>query len=154
MASQLFRISLACFLVQIAFGALAPVASAGAPNPTVLPDTQENRRAAAQRYVDVTAPMERMHELLHHSIATSVPEARRAEVYQWLRNQIRFEVLIQAMTDALVKHLTAGEIDALARFYATPDGQAIMKKHTAWNLDVMEAFRAELVRINQEASRR
>ena len=73
-----------------------------------------------------------------------MPEERREEFKKALVKVVKAERLENITLEALVKHFTVKEIDALAAFYGSPEGRSITKKFGAYLADVMPAIQEEL----------
>ena len=107
------------------------------------PDTPANRAAAAQRYLKAVPPMELVADTVDR-VASQVPEDRREEFNQALAKVVKSERIEKLTRDALVKHFTVREINALTAFYGSPEGRSITKKFGAYLADVMPAMQEEL----------
>jgi hypothetical protein len=57
------------------------------------------------------------------------------------------------MLDVMTKHFTAPELDALARFYGSREGQSIMKKFGPYMADVLPFIREEVGQIAEKSKR-
>lgn len=118
-----------------------------------LADSIENRRAAAQRYMS-TSPLEDIFEETIPKIALQMPPSEQDQFIRLMRLTIRIDQLKPAMRDALVRHFTVRELDALAAFYGSREGKSIMRKMGDYMGTVMPLIQAELIRAAQEVSRR
>ena len=116
-----------------------------APAQTV-PDTPANRLAAAKRYLKAVPPMEMVWETLSQ-LANQIPEERREEFKKALTQVVTSERIEKITLDAITKHFTVREIDALSAFYGSPEGRSITKKFTAYMADVMPAIQKELADV-------
>ena len=116
-----------------------------APAQTV-PDTPANRLAAAKRYLKAVPPMEMVGETLSQ-LANQIPEERREEFKKALTQVVTSERIEKITLDAITKHFTVREIDALSAFYGSPEGRSITKKFTAYMADVMPAIQKELADV-------
>ena len=108
-------------------------------------DTPANRLAAAKRYLKAVPPMELVGESLNQ-LAGQIPEERREEVKKTLTEVITSERIEKITLEAITKHFTVKEINALAAFYGSPEGRSISKKFTAYMADVMPAIQQELAK--------
>jgi hypothetical protein len=106
-------------------------------------DTPANRLAAAQRYLKAVPPMEIVGETLEQ-LASQIPEERREEFKEALSQVVRSERIEKITLEAITKHFTVKEINALAAFYGSPEGRSITKKFSAYMADVMPAIQQEL----------
>ena len=107
------------------------------------PDTPANRMAAARRYLKAVPPAELVGDTVER-VASELPADRREEFKQALAKVVKAERIEKVTLDALVKHFTVKEIDALAAFYGSPEGRSISKKFGAYLADVMPAIQEEL----------
>ncbi len=118
--------------------------------PSRAADTPENRRLAAERYLAI-APRDEMIAELVRQMAEGVPSRERTEFVRQLKPLVKPEYVNRVTADALVKHFTVREINALAAFYGSPEGKAIMKKFGSYTADVMAALQPEMTRLADEA---
>lgn len=77
-------------------------------------------------------------------LAAQLPEERREEFKKTLAEVISSEKIEKITLDAIVKHFTVKEINALTAFYGSPEGRSISRKFTAYMADVMPAIQQEL----------
>ena len=134
MKRSILLLSVACLLAGVgaAFGQTAAVA-----------DTPANRLAAAKRYLLAVPPAEMVGETLERA-ATQVPELHREE-FKKAMQKVASSERIEALTlQAVTKHFTVKEINALATFYSSPEGRSIGKKFPEYMADVMPSIQAEL----------
>jgi uncharacterized protein len=108
-----------------------------------LPDTPANRLAAAQRYLKAVPPADMVGSTIDQ-VAQQVPEERREDFKRALAKVVSSERIEKITLDAVVKHFTVREIDALTAFYGSPEGKSITKKFGAYIADVMPALQEEL----------
>ncbi len=113
-----------------------------APAQTVA-DTPANRLAAARRYLKAVPPMEMVTETMNQ-LSAQLPEESREEFKQALTKVLASERIEKITLDAIVKHFTVKEIDALTAFYGSPEGRSITKKFSAYMADVMPVIQQEL----------
>lgn len=114
-----------------------------------LPDTKENRTAAAKRYLKAVPP----DEMLAHTIdlvAAQLPPERQEEFKAALRKVLKSERLEELTLNAVVKHFTVQEINALSAFYSSREGRSITRKFGAYMSDVMPALQDELEQAMEE----
>jgi hypothetical protein len=109
----------------------------------ILPDTPANRRIAAQRYLKAVPATDLVTETVDR-VASELPVDRREEFKQALAKVVKAERIEKITQDALVKHFTVKEINALAAFYGSAEGRSITKKFGAYLADVMPAIQEEL----------
>ena len=115
------------------------------------PDTPENRRKEAQRYLQVTPPKELFADVAD-KMAVNVPPEQRQKFKETLTSSLDVDALTKAMTDAMVKHFTTEELKALADFYGSPVGKSAMKKFGSYMADVMPALQAEIMKAQTKAN--
>jgi len=80
-------------------------------------------------------------------LADQIPEERREEFKKALSQVVTSERIEKTTLDAITKHFTVKEINALAAFYGSPEGRSIAKKFTAYMADVMPAIQQELMDV-------
>ncbi|HSW51410.1 MAG TPA: DUF2059 domain-containing protein [Bryobacteraceae bacterium] len=112
-------------------------------HPQAAPDTPAARLAAAQRYLKAVPPMEMVGDSLNQ-LAGQIPEERREDFKKTLAEVVTSEKIEKITLDAIVKHFTVREINALAAFYGSPEGRSISRKFTAYMADVMPAIQHQL----------
>lgn len=106
-------------------------------------DTPANRLEAARRYLKAVPPLELVKETVDQ-LAEKVPEDRREEFRKVLAQMVHSEHIEKITLEAIVKHFTVREINALAAFYGSPEGRSISRKFNAYMADVMPAIQQEL----------
>jgi hypothetical protein len=111
--------------------------------PRAVADPPANRLEAARRYLKAVPPLELVKETVDQ-LAQKVPEDRREEFRKVLAQMVHSEHIEKITLDAIVKHFTVKEINALAAFYGSPEGRSISKKFNAYMADVMPAIQQEL----------
>jgi len=119
------------------------------PQNTNAPDTPATRMAAAKRYLAAVPVGDTVTDTVNR-VAGEVPEERRAAFKKALVKVVSAERLEQITLEALVKHFTAREIDALTAFYGSPEGRSITRKFGAYLADVMPAIQEELGKAIEE----
>lgn len=118
-----------------------------------LADTPENRRAAAERYFATVPPEDLLNDSIRQ-ISLQVQEPKREEFVRTMQELMRPAEIRRIAFDAMVKHFTAGELDALARFFGSPEGQAFVKKYKLFVAEIQPFMQAELTRIVRELQAR
>ena len=114
-----------------------------------IPDTQANRRAAAVLYLQAV-PLKRVVDDMVVEIAAQLPEDQRDEFVDIMTNTIQWDVVEKATLASMVRHFTVQELNALADFQGSPEGQSVMKKFGAYMADAMPVLQQELVRALQQ----
>ena len=106
-------------------------------------DTPANRLAAAKRYLQAVPPAEMVADTVDR-VAAQLPEERRKEFKKALSKVVSSERIEALTLQAVTKHFTVKEINALAAFYGSPEGRSITKKFGDYMADVMPAIQEEL----------
>jgi hypothetical protein len=106
-------------------------------------DTADKRAQAADRYLHVV-PMQKMLDDMFSEMSKQMPPEQRDEIVAKLRAGIRVDMLERIAKDAMIKVFTAEELNALADFYASPNGASAMKKFGAYMSLIMPALQSEL----------
>ena len=114
-------------------------------SPTPTADTPENRREAAERYLSVVPPVELFKDV-GEKVAETLPEAARPAFVRAMTKELDVAKLSTAMLNSMVARFTVAEIDALAKFYGSPEGKSVMKKLGLYMADVMPVIEAETIR--------
>jgi hypothetical protein len=99
-------------------------------------DTPDNRAMEAARYLVVVQPKQMMGDLVNR-IAQSIPAEKRAGFVSFMNEAIDINKLQTAMTAAMVKTFTAGELKALADFYGSPEGKSALQKMPEYSADML-----------------
>ncbi|MCC7173599.1 MAG: DUF2059 domain-containing protein [Bryobacterales bacterium] len=113
---------------------------------TAVADTPANRLAAARRYLKAVPPLEMVQDSVDR-LTAQLPEDQRAEFREALARVLQSERIEKITLDAIVKHFTVREINALAAFYGSSEGRSISKKFSAYMADVMPAVQQELSKV-------
>ena len=111
-----------------------------------LADTPANRLAAAKRYLKAVPPSEMVADTLDR-VADQVPAERREEFKKALAKVVSSERIEALTLQAVTKHFTVKEINALTAFYGSPEGRSITKKFSAYMADVMPVIQQELSKV-------
>ncbi|GEM_PF-809012 len=114
-----------------------------------LPDTLENRRIAAERYLAAAPPAELIADGIRELTALR-PEGQREEAARLMGRLIRPDRMASIMREAMLKRFTAQELNALADFYGSEVGRSIVRKFGAYNADIQPDIRAEFARVIRE----
>jgi hypothetical protein len=117
-----------------------------------IPDTPENRRQQAARYLQATPP-KTLFEDVGRKIAMTLPPEDRETFIKLFTSQLDIDAITRAMTDSIVKHFTADEIKALADFYASPVGKSAMSKLGDYMADLMPVIQAEVMKAQAKANK-
>ena len=76
-------------------------------------------------------------------MSSSMGPAAREQFLQ-LVAEFDKKALEDAISRSMAKHFTVGEIEALTRFYASPEGKSVMKKMAPYLADVMPVIQAQM----------
>ena len=114
-----------------------------------LPDTLENRRIAAERYLAAVPPAELIADGIRE-LAALRPEGQREEAARRMRELVQPDRLRRIMLETLVRRFAVQELEALASFYGSEIGRSISKKFGAYNADIWPQIRAEFARVLRE----
>ena len=120
--------------------ALALMGEAAGPG-----DTVEDRRAAADEFLAVVPVGEELDALIHE-ISHDVSPDRQDWFVEQMSRQVDLAYVRRVMVEGLIGNLTAAELKAAARFYATPEGHAVRDKLPKAIDDAMPLIREELAR--------
>lgn len=113
------------------------------------PDTLETRMAAAQKYA-VAANLPKMLDDAFKAASQNLPEAEREKFLVLTKKYVRPEPLEAMTITAMVKHFTTRELEALAAFYGSPEGQSAIAKLGPYMAEVLPLVQAEMLRAVQE----
>lgn len=110
-----------------------------------LVDTPENRKQQAQRYLEATPPALLFQEVADKG-AAQLPPSEQEKYKQVFLAQVEMSTVQQTLTDALVKHFSAGELKALADFYGSGTGKAAMSKLGSYMSDITPMIQSQIRR--------
>jgi hypothetical protein len=109
-------------------------------------DTPENRKAAAQRYLEAMTPEEMLRSMTANA-AQRMPEPNRKLFMEAMSDQELVKSVHRISQEALVKHFTADELNALAAFYGSPAGKSTRSKFGPYMGDVMPQVSEEVRKV-------
>ncbi|AEP08984.1 hypothetical protein MICA_650 [Micavibrio aeruginosavorus ARL-13] len=92
--------------------------------------------AAAKRYVEAVPSQKMVDEMLDQFKSNEQINLTEADIAA-IRNSVNAANLDAVMIDAMAKHFTVEEINALADFYTSATGKSIMKKMPAYMNEIM-----------------
>lgn len=115
------------------------------PTAASLPDSKENRQAAAKKYLQVVTPQELLQDLSTRVMPT-LPEKKRAMFKEVMDSKNLQDYTYRVALDTLVKHFTAGELQAMTTFYSSPEGKAIRPKIGAYMAELMPQIIREVIK--------
>jgi hypothetical protein len=113
-------------------------------------DTTAARHVAAQRYVSAV-PIEPVLDDMIATLSKQIPSDRREEFVTRVRKLVPVDAIQAQTIEALSRHFTVDEIDALTRFWGSPEGRAIMGKMGAYMGEVMPQIQREMLRAQEKA---
>jgi hypothetical protein len=114
-----------------------------------VPDNQENRTAAAKRYLEVMPVKDMLHGLANR-VVQAIPEPRRKAFMEVMESPGMEQATTRITLDNLVKHFTVGELNVLVAFYGSPDGKSALKKLGPFMADVMSQIQQEVKKAMPE----
>jgi hypothetical protein len=112
-------------------------------------DTQAAREVAVDRYLKAV-PMQKVTDEMLLGIAKAIPPARQEQFIRDMRSVIQIEVMVNISRRAMLKTFTADELNALADFYASPNGASAMSKMGPYMAEVMPELMQEIRRAVDE----
>jgi hypothetical protein len=116
----------------------------GQPGPVA--DTPENRKAAAQRYMEAM-PTQELLKSIAGNMVRRLPEPTR-KPFQDAMTDPELDKAAQRITlDGLVKHFNAGELNAMATFYGSPEGKSARGKFGPYMAEVMPLINDEVRKV-------
>ena len=81
-----------------------------------------------------------------NTLARQIPEDRRQEFIGLMRKLVPLDGVRAVTREAMIKHFTVAEIDAMTNFYGSPEGKAITKKFGTYMGEVIPQIQVELLR--------
>jgi hypothetical protein len=106
-------------------------------------DSPEARAKAAERYLKVV-PMKGLMEDMAEQLTKNMPPEQAASVKKLLTEKLDIAAIETAAKEAMVKHFTAKQIDALATFYGSEEGREIMKKFGTYMAELQPVIQQEV----------
>jgi uncharacterized protein len=114
-------------------------------------DTPADRRAAAERYFEVAHFDELMDNMILEMAARHAPSpAAKQRFIEFMHRQINPAAMEKLMVDVAIQYFTTTELNALADFYGTPEGQSIIRKLPVFMGAVMPVMIQEMARTAGE----
>lgn len=114
-----------------------------------LPDTPENRTAAAKRFVEAMPPKELLQGMAAR-FAPNLPEKDRAAFVEVMNSPDIEKAAIRITTEALVKNFTLGELNAMVAFYGSPEGKSAAQKFGPYMMGIMPQIQQEVKKAMDE----
>ncbi len=115
-----------------------------------VPDTSENRMAAAQRYLRVVPIQSLFDDALDQIFKSAQWPISKQRFFAEFTGRLDVPMLEAAMLESFTRRFTVDEIHALAQFYGSAEGQSVMSKFGAYMADLLPVIQAETRRVNQE----
>ena len=141
----------ACRTVRhILLVALLPVCLFAAPAIAGdLPDTPANRYLAAEAYLKVS-PLDPMVEETTGELLKVIPPEHHA-AFRESMNRMMDRINLEELTiNAVVKHFTVKEINAMTAFYGSPEGQSILRKFPVYVKEIMPQIMGVIPEVIKE----
>ncbi len=101
--------------------------------------------AAAQRY-DAVSSFDDLMEKMAEQVAQSLPQEQRDAFIQMMNSVLDAKRLRQFYFRQMTATFTTAELDALAEFYGSAEGQAIILKMPEFMAAVMPVIQQEVLR--------
>ncbi len=114
-----------------------------------IPDTPANRKIAAERYMTVVSMENMMSDVITQS-AKNIPEQQRSRFINLMTQYVRLDVLKRQALSSMIKHFSVKELNALADFYGSPEGQSAVKKLGVFMADVTPLIQQEIFRAAKQ----
>jgi len=102
----------------------------------------EKKLEASKRYLAVM-PVSTMWADVTEKMMATLPAGQK-DVFSSVMGQIDLSRLENIMLNAMARHFTLEEINALADFYASPVGKSAMAKFGSYMADINPAIQSEL----------
>ena len=115
-----------------------------------VPDTNENRMAAAQRYLRIVPMQAMFDDTLDQMFKSAQWPISKERLFAEFTGRLDVPMLEAAMVESMTRRFTVDEIHALAQFYGSAEGQSVMSKFGAYMADVLPVIQTEVRRIIQE----
>ena len=110
-----------------------------------LEDTPGNRKAAAEKYMEVASTDAMMKDVVD-GMSMNMPPEKRDEFRSFMLEYVDYSVIDQSIKAAMMRHFTAEELEALTDFYSRPVAESAMKKFGLYMANVMPVIEAEMMR--------
>jgi hypothetical protein len=114
-----------------------------------LPDTPENRTAAAECYLKAMPPKDMLQGLAAR-VAPNLPEKDRAAFVEVMKSPDLEKAASRITMEGLVKNFTVGELNAMTAFYGSPEGQSASKKFGPYMMGIMPQIQQEVKKAMDE----
>jgi uncharacterized protein len=114
-----------------------------------LDDTPATRLAAAEKYYATLDIAKLMDQVLAKD-AASLSQDNREQARVLVREHFHYQELTKVSLQALVKIFNTKELNAMAAFYGSAEGQSVISKYPAYLAEVMPAIVAQVRRTMAE----
>lgn len=108
-----------------------------------LPDTPENRAAAAERYLKAMPPKDMLQGLAAR-VAPNLPEKDRKAFMEIMQGADIEKAVSRITQEGLVKNFTVGELNAMSAFYGSPEGKSASQKFGPYMMGIMPQIQQEI----------
>ncbi|MCC1496828.1 DUF2059 domain-containing protein [Alcanivorax sp. 1008] len=112
-------------------------------------DSYDDKLEAANRYFEA-APVEGLWISMADKLSASMSTHEKRN-FEKVMGEVDLTLLENLTREAMIKHFTLDEINALADFYGSPAGKSAMSKYGDYMADVGPALTAEINRAISEA---
>jgi hypothetical protein len=110
-----------------------------------LDDTQANRAAQADYYLNAVPPRALLDDMTE-KISATLPLEQRPVFKALMGKNLDVNAVANLMRTAMIKNFSADELKALANFYGSPVGKSAMAKMGNYMADAMAPLMAELAK--------
>ncbi len=135
----------AALAVTLALGLVGPPFAGEAQ----VTDTADARRDAALKYL-ASVPTDTIVDDMTNELAKQIPATRRDEFVRLMKKVIPLDRIKALTVDAMVKHFTVPEIEAMTKFYGSVEGKAIMRKSGVYMGEILPRIQAEVLEALQK----
>ncbi|MBI4644069.1 MAG: DUF2059 domain-containing protein [Deltaproteobacteria bacterium] len=132
---------LALFLIILAAACGDKSAS---PGPVA--DTPENRKAAAKRYLEAVPPQELLRNITGNMVQR-LPEQARKQFREAMDDKELLKNTYRISEEALVKHFTPDELNAMATFFGSPAGKSARIKFSPYMMEIIPQINGEVKKV-------
>jgi hypothetical protein len=108
---------------SVALGVLSTLSLAAA----AAADSAAERQAAVEQYLKAYPVAEALSDSVN-TVARALPEEKRDRFVARMGQMLNAQQLEARMREALVRVFSADELNAMAKFYGSPEGQSVRKK--------------------------
>jgi hypothetical protein len=133
---------LAVLIMGLAVGCGGPQS----PGTTPKADTPENRKLAAERYLQAVPPRDLLHNM-EVNMARRIPPPRRRLFMEAMSDKELEQAAYRIILAGLVQHFTPQELNAMAAFYGSPEGKSIQRKFGPYMADIMPQISGEVRKV-------